>query len=145
MKKTLSLSAIAVIISLTLVACQISNPEASIIPLPEGLEKLSRCIPNMGEHHANPDDLPKGPIYLVDKGKVVGIEYTVHEEDLEGIIRDNGHHRSGEPTIMSALGMNVDHVQLNYLPDGMEGDEEARYDVHLFLVSEEERQQLCQS
>src|SRR4051812_37527208 len=43
--------------------------------LPSGTVKVSGVVPRMGEHWANPKDLPLGPIYCVHKGKVICIEY----------------------------------------------------------------------
>lgn len=32
---------------------------------PEGVVQISPCVPTMGEHWANPANLPMGPIYTV--------------------------------------------------------------------------------
>lgn len=113
------------------------------ISLPPDAQKLSDCVPNMGEHWANPADMPFGPIYLIDKGRVVGIEYMVHEDELEENIMEIGEERIGKPAVMPTLGMTYNHVELNYLPGGHEGDTEPHYDVHMYLVSPEEQQGLC--
>lgn len=134
-------SLVIIIVALIAIIGFISLPKE--LPLPANAQKLSECVPNMGAHFANPQDLPFGPIYLVDKGKVVGIEYMIHEEELEENILNIEGEKVGKAVIMPTLGMKFDHVGLNYLPEGHEGDEEAHYDVHMYLVSEEEQQKLC--
>ena len=156
--KTLLFLPLAVTMSLVLAACTPTtnspSPEASILDdsekataelsIPSDAIKLSECVPNMGEHHANPADMPFGPIYLVDKGKVIGIEYMMHEDELEGNILDIGGHKTGKPIVMPAFDIAFDHVELNYNPEGHEGDEEAHYDLHMYLVSSEEQAKACQ-
>ena len=39
--------------------------------LPAGTIKVSPPVPGMGEHWANPRNLPLGPIYCVTNGKVI--------------------------------------------------------------------------
>src|SRR5687768_5429681 len=55
-------------------------PSASI--LPKGTVKVSGVVPGMGEHWANPKDLPLGPIYCVHKGKVVCLEFMISQADF---------------------------------------------------------------
>lgn len=43
---------------------------------------ISPHVPHMGEHWANPADLPLGPIYCVIDGRVVCVEYMFLSEDL---------------------------------------------------------------
>ncbi len=50
--------------------------------LPQGTVQLSPSLPTMGEHWANPDNMPLGPIYLVYKGEVIGIEFMYTQEML---------------------------------------------------------------
>lgn len=156
--KTLLFLSLAVTMSLVLAACTPTAssppPEASILDdsakataglsIPTDAIKLSECVPNMGEHYANPANLPFGPIYLVDNGKVIGIEYMIHENELEENILDIDGHKTGKPAIMSAFNTKFDHVELNYNPEGHEGDEVAHYDLHMYLVSAEEQAKACQ-
>src|SRR4051812_38737338 len=51
--------------------------------LPSGTVKVSGVVPGMGEHWANPKDLPLGPIYCVHKGKVICIEYMISQADFQ--------------------------------------------------------------
>ena len=114
------------------------------ITLPGTAIKLSECIPDMGAHYANPAEMPFGPIYLVDKGKVVGIEFAINKNELEKNILSIAGEEVGKPVVMPTLGVKYDHIELSYMPKGHEGDEEAHYDVHMYLTSAKEQHQLCQ-
>ena len=141
-KNKLVTSVLIIIILILLVAIGVQSIPGALT-LPSDAQKLSECVPNMGEHWANPADLPFGPVYLVDKGKVVGIEYMIHEDELENNILTIGEMRVGKSVSMPTLDAEYNYIELNYLPEGHEGDEEAHYDVHMYLVSKEEQQNLC--
>lgn len=141
-KNKFLIPALVVIILILIVVIGIQSVPKELT-LPQNVQKLSECVPNMGEHWANPADLPFGPIYLVDKGKVIGIEYMIHEDELENNILTIGEERVGKPVSMPTLNTKYDHIELNYMPAGHEGDTEPHYDVHMYLVSGEEQQNLC--
>ena len=113
------------------------------VTLPTNVQKLSECIPNMGEHWGNPANLPFGPIYNVYKGKVVGVEFMIHEDELEKNILSIAGEKVGKPVIMPTLGLKFEHIELNYEPEGHVGDTESHYDVHMYLISSQEQEQLC--
>ena len=119
-----------------------SSPTGAFV-LPTDAIKFSDCTPKIGEHWAHPDDLPFGPYYLVGKGNVVGIEYKVDEDELEEntFIIDGLEY--GETVILPALDMTYDHVELTYLPRGHPGLKEPHYDIHIYLISKEERERIC--
>lgn len=100
-------------------------PDQSV--LPEGTIKISEVVPGMGEHWANPKDLPLGPIYCVVEGKVVCLEFMIAQKDLAaGKSWPDLHGIKGLPA--------VDHVNLGFLPNGHEGYEVPHYDVHLYFL-----------
>ncbi len=55
---------------------------AKEVNLPSNAVKLSGCVPHMGEHWVDPEQLPKGPIYFTNNGKVIGIEYMISPDDI---------------------------------------------------------------
>src|SRR4028118_1664330 len=57
-----------------------SLPGADTVP--EGVIQLSPVVPAMGEHWANPADMPLGPIYCVHEGKIVCLEFMIAQEDF---------------------------------------------------------------
>jgi uncharacterized protein YjiS (DUF1127 family) len=102
--------------------------------LPAGTVKVSPFIAGMGEHWADPRDLPLGPIYCVMKGRVVCAEFMVAQQDLvDG--RSFEHLKLGLAETMPA----IDHVELTHMPHGHEGYETPHYDLHMYFISLRER------
>ena len=137
MKKLILLTSLLTIVSFGIVGCA-SAP--SKMELPEGAQKLSEVVPQMGEHWANPAQLPLGPIYLVYKGEVIGIEYMWTEDMMQevSIPTPEG------PEELSALvplpvGVTVDHVDIAFLEHGHEGFDVPHWDMHLYFITQEEK------
>jgi len=101
-------------------------PSANI--LPKGTVKVSDVVPGMGEHWANPKDLPLGPIYCVYKGKVVCIEYMIAQADFQA--------GKSWPELTGLKNLPpINHVNLTFEPKGHEGYEIPHYDMHIYFVS----------
>ena len=66
-----------------------------------------------------------------------------HEDELEKNIISIGQEKVGKPVMMPAMGVAYDHMELNYMPEGHEGDKEPHYDVHMYLITSDEQQNLC--
>jgi len=110
-----------------------SLPDAST--LGKGIIKLSPPIPQMGEHWADPKVLPVGPIHGVKDGKIVFAEFMISKEDFE-----KG--RSWPNLMIGREDLpSVNHVAVDYEPNGHEGYEVPHYDIHLYFVDYETRQQ----
>ncbi|WP_229684622.1 hypothetical protein [Deinococcus roseus] len=105
--------------------------------LPAGTIKISECVPTMGEHWARPQDLPLGPIYGVKDGKLVFVELMPSQE-------------------MFAKGMSwvdalktpkwflkINHVDIEFQPQGHEGYPIPHYDIHAYFVPHEEHLGYC--
>ncbi len=123
---------------LLMAAC---TPAVPKVELPADAEQLTEFIPGMGEHWANPAHLPLGPIYLVHDGEVVGIEYMFTTNLMEEITAATP---AGEMTFKQLPGLHVDayvnHMGIEFLPEGHEAFEEPHFDVHLYFISAGERQ-----
>lgn len=100
--------------------------------LPEGTVQVSPVIPGMGEHWANPGDLPLGPIYCVHEGKIVCLEFMMSQEefsagkswtDLSGV--------AGIPP--------VNHINIGFEANGHEGFEVPHYDMHFYFIDPAEQ------
>jgi hypothetical protein len=101
----------------------------SVADLPPGTIKVSPPVPGMGEHWANPKDLPLGPIYCVMNGKVICAEFMIQQDALI----------SGKSFERLRLGMadtlpSVDHLEVTFMPHGHEGYEAPHYDLHMYFV-----------
>ena len=126
------------------VVAQEAAPEP--LTVPEDAVKLTECIPFMGEHWARPEDLPSGPIYVVHEEEIVALEYMIFEDRLEGEasrIMAGPDHESAIPVTMPSFGVDYDHMDLGYQPHGHEGMWSPHYDIHFYLISEEEKFQIC--
>jgi hypothetical protein len=108
-------------------------PEASI--LPAEVVQVSPVVPLMGEHWANPAQLPLGPIYCVHEGKIVCLEFMISQAEFEA--------GKSWPELSGIKGLPpVDHVNVGFEPHGHEGFEVPHYDVHMFFISPEQVQQI---
>lgn len=105
---------------------------AQKLGLPAGYTRISPTVPAMGEHWANPLQLPFGPIYLVHDGKIIGWEVMPTQADLAA-------GKSWENVNLLKLGP-VDHVDFTFMPRGHEGLEVPHYDIHAYLISPAEKQ-----
>ncbi len=92
--------------------------------------KISGNVPTMGEHWANPKDLPLGPIYGTKNGKLVFAEFMMSQKDfMDGKSFKNL--RLGNTKALPP----VDHVDIEFMHKGHEGWEIPHYDVHMFFVT----------
>lgn len=111
-------------------------PRAS--DLPPGAVRISPHVPGMGEHWANPRDLPLGPVYCVMEGRVTCMEFMISQQDL----RDGKSFERLRPWFAGGAPQpSVDHVEFNFMPQGHLGFEVPHYDVHMYFVPPELREQ----
>ncbi len=128
---------------LVLAACAAPKTE-----LPGGYAQASPLIPAMGEHWANLAEFgaqaqaqePMGPIYLVNKGEVIGIEYMWSRDMLQEITIPTPE----GPEVFEALaplpvGATVDYMDITFVPEGHPGIYEVpHWDIHLYFIPKAE-------
>jgi hypothetical protein len=103
-------------------------PSANI--LPDGTVKVSGVVPGMGEHWANPKDLPLGPLYCVYKGKVVCLEYMISQADFAA--------GKSWPELTGLKNLPpINHIHVGFEAKGHEGYEIPHYDIHIYFASPE--------
>jgi hypothetical protein len=102
--------------------------------LPAGTIQLSPAVPQMGEHWANPKDMPLGPIYGVYNGKLVFFEY-MPAKALDKTVHD-------VPGNLVPIPSKIDHFDIDWNPQGHEGYEVPHYDMHLYFISREEQNKI---
>jgi hypothetical protein len=114
-------------------------PQPAVHPagIPAGAVMLSPCIATMGEHWANPKDLPTGPIYGVWKGKPVFTEIMVSLAQLN--------HGFSYADLQALPGYTIDHMDFEFEPHGHTGFPIPHYDVHLYYVTAAEQAKICPS
>jgi hypothetical protein len=98
---------------------------AKALQLPKDAVKVHECINQKGELRAVPKDLPQGPIYMVDKDKVIGLEYVLNKEVFDsGKIYDE----------LNTLQAGVNHMQVASMSAGFDGIPGDYYVVDLYSV-----------
>ncbi len=116
--------------TLTSVAADEFDKLPSVSILPKGTVKVSGVVPGMGEHWANPKDLPLGPIYCVYKGKVVCLEYMISQADFAA--------GKSWPELTGLKNLPpINHINMGFEPKGHEGYEVPHYDMHIYFASPE--------
>ena len=109
--------------------------------LPDGVIQVSPVVPGMGEHWADPKNLPLGPIYCVIEGKLTCMEYMISQSDFQA----GKSWTELRPWFDGAAQPGVDHMEFNFEARGHEGYAVPHYDVHMYFVSPEVRQTRTQA
>lgn len=107
--------------------------EADII-VPDGATVAEECIDGLGKQYALPKDIPYGPIYNVNNGKVIGVEYMVGGDEFT---KD-----PAKFTNLQGFNHKFDHVNLDYLPNGHAGLIGTHFHIDLFTISKEAASQI---
>lgn len=89
--------------------------------------QVSPRVPGMGEHWAEPDRLPGGPIYCVIEGRIVCVEYMFEAEALA----------EGTNWLALAPGIEtppISHIDLEFKPQGIEPHPVPLYQLHIYFA-----------
>jgi hypothetical protein len=133
------LSALPVFAAVLAVAATVlaDNHRPSNIPItwvaPEGVIRVSACVPLMGEHWANPADLPLGPIYTVHNGRLTSVEYMIAQADFLA-----GRSWDDLKTLYWGREVPIQNVNIGFVPMGHEGYEVPHYDLHFYTITDPE-------
>jgi hypothetical protein len=111
------------------------QPPTHPVGIPADALMVSPCIARMGEHWANPKDLPLGPIYGVWQGKPVFTEIMVSVRQLE--------QGFSYADIRALTGYAIDHIDFTYEPHGHAGFPVPHYDLHAYYVSPAVQAMIC--
>lgn len=127
---------LANVIGATQVTWDQQKKEAYLLVLPQGTIQLDpNVVPAMGEHWANPADMPIGPIYGVYKGKLVYLEYMIALDDFvtgKNHVNLNGMKGLPSPSVVQ--------TDIESQPKGHPGFEIPHYDLHAYFLSDDEQQ-----
>lgn len=111
-----------------------------VLDLPEGAINLEGAqdvyangVPGMGQHWGLPGELPLGPIYGVEKGKLVFIEQMISQEDFV-----NGVSYTNIPGMKGLPSQPIEHSDIEFVPQGHPGFEVPHFDIHHYFVTHEE-------
>jgi hypothetical protein len=107
--------------------------------LPAGAQKLTDVIPQMGEHWADLAQMPLGPIYMVYKGEVIGLEYMWSEDMMQAVsIPTPAGPEEFKALVPLPVGVAVDHVNIAFMEHGHEGFEVPHWDMHMYFITQAE-------
>lgn len=137
-KPTARINDLAAAVNAQQVSWDAQKQEAYVLVLPKGTVQLDpHVVPAMGEHWANPKDLPAGPIYGVYKGKLVFLEYMIAQEDFaKGLSKTNLEGMKGLPS------PSVVQTDIDFEPQGHPGYTIPHFDIHSYFISDEEQQKI---
>lgn len=113
-------------------------PQPKVHPagIPANALMVSPCVTSMGEHWANPKNLPFGPIYGVMNGKPVFSEIMIDRKLFAA-------GKSWNDTLKPLPGYTIDHVDIWFEPHGHPGYPIPHYDIHAFYVSHATHMAYC--
>lgn len=103
----------------------------SEIKLPPDATLLQSCADRKGALYARPSDIPTGPIYMVQSGKVIGIEFMLDQAEFLANKSFTG---------LEAAGVKVHHANVGLVSKGHEGFPKPHYHVDLYTVDAETEQ-----
>lgn len=113
----------------------ISNPVSTEeITIPKDAVIVSQCSNTQGTVYMRPNDIPNGPLYMVNKGKVIGLEYMVNKDQLIA-----GHRLDN----LLGFNMKVDHINVYYEPEGHAGNIMPHFHIDYYTVSRATEQQIA--
>jgi hypothetical protein len=143
MVRFVTASAVALALAATLARAG-AAPSDSMLPpqpathpagIPADALMLSPCVASMGEHWANPKNLPLGPIYGVWQGEPVFTEIMVTVKQLQDGF--------SYADIRALPGYTIDHIDFKYEPNGHPGLPVPHYDLHAYYVSPAVQATIC--
>lgn len=113
-------------------------PQPKVRPagIPADALLVSPCVKGMGEHWANPKDLPFGPIYGVYDGKPVFSEVMIDKRSFAA-------GKTYDEVLKPLPGYKIDHVDIEYVPYGHAGYPIPHYDVHAYYVAHATHTAFC--
>jgi hypothetical protein len=129
------------------------------VKIPSDAVKITECLPKMGEHWVEPANIPAGPYYVTYKGKVLALEYMIKPEEIPGekqarmnlpqfeaYLKENnltfGDYMSKIQLSMPLPSLAYKTVHFDWSP-AHPGLITPHYDVHFYLVSDEELENVC--
>jgi hypothetical protein len=113
-------------------------PQPKVRPagMPADALLVSPCVRAMGEHWANPKNLPLGPIYGTYEGKLVFTEIMIDKKAFAA-------GKSYIDLLKPLPGYTIDHVDVEYVPYGHAGYPIPHYDLHAYYVPHAVHEKFC--
>jgi hypothetical protein len=96
------------------------------LSLPKDAVQIETCEDNKGAMFVEPQNIPQGPIYMVNKGQVIGIEFMLNLSQVMN---------SGKFDYLPAENVKIDHMKFGYLSEGHAGNPVPHFHADLYTVS----------
>jgi hypothetical protein len=112
------------------------QPKTRPAGMPADAVMVSPCVRAMGNHWANPKNLPFGPIYGTYNGRPVFTEIMIDKKDFAA-------GRSYDDALKPLPGYRIDHVDVDYVPYGHAGYPIPHYDIHAYYVPHAVHETYC--
>lgn len=106
---------------------EVKTQQGEVI-LPTEAVRIQSCSDHRGTLYVKPNDIPVGPVYMVNNSKVIGIEFMLAKDEFL-----NGKSYKD----LYASGIKVDHVNIGLLSQGHEGYPIPHYHVDIYTVPKE--------
>lgn len=103
------------------------------IVLPKDAVQIQSCADNKGALYARPNNIPNGPVYMVYKGQVIGLEFMLGQAEFA---------QGKSFADLSGLNAKVDHVNVGYMEMGHEGYPGPHYHVDVYSVDKNMEQSI---
>ena len=113
-------------------------PQPKVRPagMPADALLVSPCVRGIGEHWANPKNLPLGPIYGTYQGKPVFTEIMIDKKAFAA-------GKSYVDMLKPLPGYKIDHVDVEFVPYGHAGYPIPHYDLHAYYVAHAVHEAFC--
>ena len=99
---------------------------SSTIALPLDATRIVACDDKHGALYVEPQNIPTGPVYMVNNNKVIGLEFMIDKADFD----------AGKSfTNLAGLGIKVDHVNMTLYPSGHAGMPLPHYMIDFYTIS----------
>lgn len=140
---------------------QVPVQQAKSVSLPSTAVRVSGCIPHMGEHWVDLANIPRGPYYTVNEGRVLGVEYMfktseipnevgahMKKEDAQKFAKDNkltfsdAVKRAIPGHIDLPLGSDIKTWDIEWSRPHA-GLVEPHFDAHFYFVDQAELENIC--
>ena len=103
-----------------------ANAISSALQVPKGAAIMEQCSVGRGTQYVLPTNIPHGPVFNVYRGKVIGVEYMIGQQDLAS---DSSFYD------LPLYGNSYDHVDIGLQSKGHTGFPEPHYHVDIYNIS----------
>ncbi len=102
-----------------------TQTQSDEIVLPKDADKVEECVDHKGALYVRSQDIPVGPMYMVQNNKVIGLEYLLNQDQYT---------QGRDYPNLQTLNMHINHMRVTFSPVQMQGNSSSQYHLDLYLV-----------